>query len=103
VAAGSWLARSEEQTNAAVFDGWSLVHVLTGTAAGLVGLGAWLYLAASLTYELVELYHESPSGSRLFGSKRPEDSSNLVADVGLGCLGYALGVQLRTWSALAER
>jgi hypothetical protein len=74
------VARSSADTNRAVFDGWTLIHVGWGAGAGLGGLNPWAFLALTGAYELLEYLHEHPSGSRVFGTKRPESAANMVAD-----------------------
>ena len=84
------VARSSVDTNLAAFDGWTLVHVAWGLGAGGLGLGPWWFLGLTGLYELLEFAHEYPNGSAVFGTKRPESAENLVADVGVAALGYAL-------------
>ena len=89
------LARSSAETNRAVFDGWTLLHVAWGAGAGGLGLNPWAFLALTGAYELAEYLHEHPHGSRLFGTKAPESGANMVADVGVAALAYALARAVR--------
>lgn len=90
------VARSSSDRNRAVFDGWTLVHIAWGSGAGALGLNPWAFLAATGAYEILEYVHEHPSGSRLFGTKRPESGANMVADVGVAALAYAVARALRS-------
>ncbi len=89
------IARSREDTNQAVFDAWSIVHVAWGAGAGGAGLNPWAFLALTGLYELLEFAHEYPNGSRIFGTKRPESGANMVADVGVAAVWYALARAVR--------
>jgi hypothetical protein len=53
------------------------------------------FLVLTGAYELLEWGLEHPSGSRLFGTKRPESGANMVADVGVAALCYAVARALR--------
>lgn len=76
--------------NASVVDSWSLVHLGMGLLAGALGVNAWVFVVGAVGYEAAELVHESPSGSRLFGTKRPEWDVNMVSDIGVACAGFVL-------------
>lgn len=78
-------------TNISPLDGWSLVHAGVGVALGAMGVSRRLAIGGALAYEVVEYAHEYPSGSRLFGTKRPESISNAVTDVAVFWLGYVAG------------
>lgn len=90
------VARSSADTNRAVLDAWTLVHAGWGIGAGAAGLPPWVFLAATGIYEVLEYVHEHPGGSKVFGTKRPETGANMVADVGVAALGYAVARALRS-------
>ena len=69
---GPLVARRAADGNLSPFDLWTLVHIAWGTGAGLGRLNPWAFLGLTTVYEVVEFLHESPRGSKLFGSKRPE-------------------------------
>jgi hypothetical protein len=89
------VARSHEQSNVAPLDGWTLVHVAWGGIAGGLGMNPWAFLAATAAYEVLEFVHESPSGSTIFGSKRPESPANMLMDVGVAAVAYGLARHIR--------
>jgi hypothetical protein len=90
------VARSSADKNRAVIDGWTAVHAGWGIGAGLAGLGPWWFLGLTGAYELLEYVHEHPRGSPIFGTKRPESGPNMVADVGVAALCYAVTRALRS-------
>lgn len=89
------IARTRADTNVSPLDAWSLAHAAWGTTAGVLGLNPWAFLAATAAYEVLEFVHESPRGSPIFGSKRPESPANLIADVGVAALAYGVARALR--------
>lgn len=52
-------------------------------------------MVGALVYEVMEYLHEYPSGSELFGTKRPESIVNAVTDVAVFWVGYLAGQRLR--------
>lgn len=78
------------QTNVGLVDQWSLVHAGTGVLAAYLGMNPWLFAGGSLAYELAEFWHESPSGSRLFGTKGPESHKNALSDLAVAFAAYAV-------------
>lgn len=93
------IARNASHGNVSPFDKWTLVHIAWGAGAGLGRLNPWAFLALTTVYEVVEFLHESPHGSKLFGSKRPESGVNMAADVGVAGVAYALG----RWTTTPKR
>lgn len=77
-------------------DGWTAVHVATGTAAGAVGLSFPWAMGLAAAYEVVEYAHEWPKGSVLFGSKRPESIANVATDLAVFAAGWWLGRKVRS-------
>ena len=88
-------AHSASRDVAAVFDEWTPVHVATGAAAATLQIPPWVYLGLAVAYEAIELAHEYPSGSWIFGSKAHEWDVNVLTDLASGFLGYALVAWLR--------
>lgn len=84
------IARRRTEANRAVFDGWTLVHVGWGGVAGAAGLNPWAFLAITGAYEVLEYIHEHPRGSAVFGSKGPESGANMVGDVGVAAVAFAV-------------
>ena len=82
-------------SNTTAFDRWSLLHGAVGMAAGLARVNFWLFLGAISVYELVEFLMESPAGSKLFGSKKPESAVNMLTDLGIGISTYTVGYLIR--------
>lgn len=80
--------------NAAMFDGWSPVHFLSGVSLGVLGVPLGWTIAVASTYEIVEYMHEWPKGSILFGSKRPESAANVIADMALLLTGWYISSRL---------
>lgn len=93
------IAWSDERTNASALDEWSIVHFGVGLALGAVGFNAWAFVFGNFAYEVAEYAHESPSGSRIFGTKRPEWDVNMVSDLSVALGGYVIGRLLRGDSA----
>lgn len=85
-----FFASSSERNNAALFDEWTFVHIAAGAGAAALDMSAWEYMFASVIYEVGEHLHESPSGSRIFGTKGPEWDLNVLTDVAVGLGAYAL-------------
>ncbi len=77
-------------TNVSPFDAWSFAHATTGAIAGAAGIPLWLYGVGMIVYEVVEYSAESPHGSPLFGTKRPESAVNVATDMGLGLASYGI-------------
>lgn len=83
------------QTNVGLIDQWTLVHAGTGVLAAYLGMNPWVFVGLSSVYELVEFWHESPAGSRLFGTKGPEATKNALTDLAAAFLAYAVTEHLR--------
>jgi hypothetical protein len=80
--------------NESPFDVWSLVHVASGVVLGAAGLSLPLTLVGLVGFEYLEWTLEHPSGSRIFGTKRPESQINVAADIGVALVAYSLTRQL---------
>lgn len=90
----SAVGQGVETLNKEPVDSWTIVHVLSGIAAGAVGLSPLTFAALSVGYEVLEYAHEWPKGSKLFGSKRPESGANIVVDLAANTLGFVVGAYL---------
>lgn len=77
--------------NVSPLDAWTVTHVATGYTAAKLGLSLGWYFGLSVAYELIEHQMETPDGSKIFGTKRPESLINVLADLGSGVAGYKLG------------
>lgn len=71
----------QAEVNASAADGWTLVHIASGAALGMMGVSLPWTVGLGLAYEVAEYAHESPRGSALFGSKRPESLVNVAVDM----------------------
>jgi len=89
------IARSSADGNVSPIDGWTAIHAAWGGIGGGLGMNPWAWLLVTAAYEVLEFAHESPSGSRLFGSKRPESAANMVMDVGVAAVAYGLARHVR--------
>lgn len=84
------MAKTIIAENTGLVDKWSLVHAGFGASSAALGLNPWLFMGIAIAYEALEFRHESPSGSRIFGTKGPETTENLVADLAVSFAAYAL-------------
>ena len=85
------LARKKSEQNAAVVDPWTLVHLSTGLALGLMNIPYGRSLAAAAAYEVVEQFvQRGERGQTLFKVSGPEVPLNAVADVAVFSLGHWL-------------
>ena len=86
------LARRKSEQNAAVVDPWTLVHLSTGLAFGLMNIPYGRSLAAAAAYEVVEQFvQRDERGQSLFEVSGPEAPLNAVADVVVFSLGHWFG------------
>ena len=89
------IARSRADGNRALLDPWTVVHLGTGLAAGLVQLDARTAFGLAIAYELGEqVFERSPAGRRSFRTSGPESLPNVLADLAVFGLGWYLG---RRW------
>lgn len=83
--------RKAEQNEAAV-DPWSLVHLSTGLALGLMNVPIRWALGASLAYEVAEQWFERRAwGQDFFATHGPESLPNAIVDSVAFFAGYRLG------------
>lgn len=81
------------RTNETAIDAWSLVHASSGYVLGALAIPLPQTIAALIAFELLEWTLEHPSGSKLFGTKRPESQVNVACDIGLALVLYAVARQ----------
>ena len=87
-----FLAEDKSEQNVAAVDPWTVVHLGTGLATGLMGLSARWSLAASMVYEVLEqLAEQKRLGKKLFQTSRPESLPTAMVDVAAFAAGHALG------------
>ena len=86
------VARRKAEQNLAVVDPWTLVHLSSGLAMGLMDLPLEKSLGVALGYELVEQFVEREEwGQELFETSRPERPGNAVMDLLAFGVGHWLG------------
>jgi len=74
--------------NEAIFDRWTWAHIGAGLLAGLSPISLPWAVGLAVAYEAIEWAHEYPSGSRLFGTKRPESARNIMGDLSTFALAF---------------
>lgn len=82
-------------TNVAPFDKWTPLHGAVGALAGAAGVSPPAFLALVVGFEIFESTLETPGGSALFGTKRPESARNVAVDLAVSVGAYALVRSLR--------
>lgn len=84
---------NKEQQNGAAIDPWTLVHMASGLAMGLMRLPLAPSIAAAIAYEAVEqIIERSERGQDFFATSQPETLSNAIVDVLVLIAGHRLGV-----------
>lgn len=90
------VATRKEEQNEALVDPWTVVHLSTGLALGLMNAPRGPSLAAALAYEVAEQFVERRQwGERLFDISRPESLANAALDVVVFVIGHEAG---RWWN-----
>lgn len=86
------LATRKTEQNRAAVDPWTVVHLASGLALGLMKVpGRWA-LVASVAYELSEQVVERQEwGKEFFEVHGPESLPNALVDSGIFMLGHWLG------------
>lgn len=77
------------------FDVWTILHTAVGVGAGFFKMHPWLYTGSIIGYEIIENAAEDSFRKSIFGSSKPESRVNVLADLGVGLLGYVVGSALR--------
>jgi hypothetical protein len=86
------IATKKSDQNQAAMDPWTIVHLGTGVALGLLGAKLAPTLLAGLAYEAGEQAFESSSvGSKFFATSGPETMANSVVDMVVYMAGWWLG------------
>ena len=89
-------ATQKQEQNRAAVDPWTVVHLSTGLAFGLMNVPMRWAVTASVAYELAEqVFQRFEWGQELFETSGPETLPNAVADSTVFLTGYRLG---RMWN-----
>lgn len=65
------VATRKSEQNTAALDPWTIVHLGTGLASGLMGVGFWTTFGGAVAYEILEQAAERHQvGQRLFKSSK---------------------------------
>lgn len=95
------VATRKDQQNSAAVDPWTVVHLASGLAAGLMRVPLPAALAASIAYEAAEQFFErSDRGRELFYTSGPESVPNAIVDVIVLAAGHWLGA---AWNRTGRR
>lgn len=86
------IATGKAEQNEAAIDPWTVVHLSTGLALGLMNVPIRWALGASLAYEIAEQWFERIEwGQELFVTHGPESLPNALVDSVVFYAGYRLG------------
>ncbi len=89
------------EQNSAAIDPWTLVHVASGLALGLMAVPLRWAMGAALVYEVVEqVVERSEWGQDLLQTSKPEVFPNVVVDLLVFAAGHELGVR---WNRTGRR
>ncbi len=91
------IATRKSEQNARAIDPWTVVHLSTGLALGLMGVDRRKALVAALGYEFAEQVFERQAwGKELFKTAGPEILPNAIVDMAVFWGGHVLGTM---WNA----
>lgn len=86
------VATERAEQNRAAIDPWSMVHLSTGLAMGLMKVPWRWALGAAVAYEIVEQFVERRQwGKELFETSGPESAPNAIVDSAAFLAGHWLG------------
>lgn len=86
------VARSKADQNEAAVDPWTLVHLSSGLAMGLMAVPLRWALLSAAAYEVIEqLVEREEWGQEMFESSGPETALNALADVAVFAVGHWFG------------
>lgn len=86
------IAKKKSEQNKAAVDPWTVVHLGSGLAFGLMGLPVKTSVGLALAYEVVEQYVERQDwGQEFFETSHPETIPNAIIDMVALMAGYWLG------------
>lgn len=86
------LATKKADQNAAALDPWTVVHLGSGMALGLVGVGFLPSAALAVGYEIAEQLAERKKwGSKFFRTSGPETGVNVAIDLLVFGAGWWIG------------
>lgn len=81
-----------QHNNRRPFDRWTAVHFATGIGTGVLNVPPVAATAGAVGYEVLEqVLEDSPQGQRFFATSGPESPMNVVVDLAVFALGYAIG------------
>lgn len=90
------IATRKADQNAAAIDPWTVVHLSTGLALGLMNVPIRWAFGAALAYELAEQWFERLDwGQEVFATSGPESLPNATVDSLAFLAGHRLG---QTWN-----
>lgn len=90
------VATKKSEQNQAAMDPWTIVHLGSGVALGLLGAKFLPTFAAGIAYEVGEQAFEGSSvGRQLFETSGPETFTNSVVDMVVYTLGWWIGSSWR--------
>ncbi len=90
------VATQKSEQNQVSIDPWTVVHLSTGLALGLMDIPFRRALSAAVAYELAEqVFERDEWGQRFFNTSGPEVASNSIVDIGIFAVGHWLG---RKWN-----
>ncbi|MGA7617665.1 MAG: hypothetical protein WBX15_21070 [Thermoanaerobaculia bacterium] len=91
------VARRKAEQNQAAIDPWTLIHLTSGLAMGLVDIRFRTAMTLSVGYEIIEQFAQRRGwGQALFNVSGPESIPNSVVDVVVFAAGHWLGTR---WNA----
>jgi hypothetical protein len=86
------VATQKSEQNRAAVDPWTLVHLSSGLASGLVDVPFRWAVTAAVIYEVAEqAFERDELGRRFFKTHGPESLPNAAVDVAAFALGHWLG------------
>ena len=75
-------------------DGWTLVHIGYGVAAGVTGVPFLITLAGALIWEAAENWKRPETIFKAFPEWTPEVTINIVLDIVTAMFGWGLGAAI---------
>lgn len=86
------IATAKAEQNEAAIDPWTVVHLSTGLALGLMNVPVRWALSGSLAYEIAEQWFERLKwGQEFFATSGPESPPNVIVDSLVFFAGHRLG------------
>lgn len=86
------IATRKKEQNKAAMDPWTVVHLATGLAAGLMDIPRNVSFPAAVLYEIAEQYVERTAwGKDLLETRGPESLPNVALDLAAFAVGQWAG------------